>query len=199
MTCIPPKRGTSLVLASASPRRRELLDTIGVPFEVVPADFDEDSITESAPDRLVGSLAIGKARAVSSCFPERIVLGADTVVVLDYDVLGKPTSEQEAIEMLSRLAGRTHRVYTGVALLCAASGREEIAHEVTEVSMGPLTGEMIERYVASGEPMDKAGAYGIQGLGSTLVQSIRGCYFNVVGLPLYRLGRMLTTFGIHVP
>ncbi len=193
---IPERR---LILASASPRRRELLRQLGLEFTVAPADFDEEGVSAASPDRLVRSLAHGKASAVAASHPNEVVLGADTVVVLDEEVLGKPGSKEEAMEMLSRLRGRTHRVYTGIALVCAKSNQEEVAHEATEVTMGAFAQETLARYVASGEPMDKAGAYGIQGLGSILVERISGCYFNVVGLPLYRLGQMLASFGIRVP
>lgn len=189
-----------LVLASASPRRRELLLDLGLQFQVVPADVDEGPIAAAIrdPERLVSALAEAKAKSVSSKHPEALVIGADTVVVLDGAILGKPADEIEAKAMLARLSGRTHRVYTGVAVVHGRSRRTKVCAEVTGVTFGTLTAEVIERYVRTGEPLDKAGAYGIQGLGATLVERVDGCYFNVVGLPIYRLARLLEEFGLDV-
>lgn len=188
-----------LILASASPRRRELLAGLGLPFEAISTEIDEERVQEPTPDRLVRRLAREKADSVARQHPEAIVIGADTVVVHAGDVLGKPRDTSDAAAMLRRLSGETHHVYTGVAVVRRADGRALVEHEVTAVTFGELAPRAIERYVASGEPMDKAGAYGIQGVGATLVRRVEGCYFNVVGLPLYRLARMLAAFGIEIP
>ncbi len=177
-----------LVLASRSPRRRELLTCAGIPFLVRPADVDESWLEGEAPTAHVERLARQKARAVSAT-PDEIVLGADTVVVLDGAILGKPADEADAVRMLRRLSGREHQVLTGV---CLKRGPVElVASETTTVRFSTLREEEIEAYVASGEPMDKAGAYAIQGLASKFVERIEGCYFNVVGLPVARVYRML--------
>ena len=185
-----------IILASASPRRQELLRQVGVSFRIVPSGIDETVTTPMSPAQLVEHLARSKARDVASRHPEALVLGADTIVVVDERVLGKPRSPEEAIAMLEQLSGRDHLVVTGIALI--QGDREEFAHEETTVSFRALSRREIERYVASGEPMDKAGAYAIQGLGSTIVTGIQGDYFNVVGLPLCRTVQMLAHFGVEV-
>lgn len=189
------------VLASASPRRRWLLGQLGIPFTVMESDVDEAAFCKAgtAPGECVATLALAKARSVASRWKEPVlVLGADTVVVIDGDILGKPNSAEEAKGMLERLQGRSHEVYTGVALVGAGSGREVAAVERTEVTIRPLAESEIEAYVASGESLDKAGAYAIQGLGATIVSGINGCFYNVVGLPLARVALMLKEWGIDV-
>lgn len=188
----------SIVLASASPRRRELLAGIGLEFTVEPAQFDEEAVRAESPEEWVKALARGKASEVARRHPDALVIGADTAVLIDGQVLGKPKDEADARRMLRLLAGRTHRVVTGVALIHRSGGRERTHVESTDVTFGPLSDEQIARYVATGEPMDKAGAYGIQGFGATLVRGVHGCYFNVVGLPLYSLARMLSEFGVDL-
>lgn len=179
-----------LVLASASPRRRQLLSKLGLAFEVVPSDADETWPDRLAPGPAVEELARRKAEVVARERPGALVLGADTVVVLGEEVLGKPADEAEARATLARLAGRSHTVYTGLALVLG--DRLATAHEATRVSFGDLSEEEVAAYVATGSPLDKAGAYGIQDdLGSLFVARIEGDYFNVVGLPLHRLYRTL--------
>ncbi len=179
-----------IILASASPRRRELLSQI-CDFTVMVSDCDENcSITD--PETLVCELSLRKARSIKVS-AEDIVIGADTVVAVDGKILGKPHSRQEAKEMLSALSGKTHSVFTGVTVV-----KGSMVHtftERTDVTFYELSEELIDRYVESGEPMDKAGAYGIQGKGCVLVQGISGDYFNVVGLPVARLYRVLDQFG----
>lgn len=197
-----------LLLASTSPRRRALLAQIGVPFDVVPSRVDEAALVAdlgpwaaASPDALVTTLAAAKAREVAGRREtpgDACVLAADTVVVLDGQVLGKPADADEAGAMLARLAGRTHRVYTGVALARARDGVLLADVEVSAVTMAALDAATIARYVATGEPLDKAGAYAVQGLGSIFVERIEGCYFNVVGLPLARTARLLRAFGLDV-
>lgn len=179
-----------------------MLQQIGLPFTVVPSQVDENSQSSSglSPARLVEQLALAKAREVANraAGPDQVVIGADTVVVLDDVVLGKPTDADEARSMLRRLAGRSHEVYTGVALV-DGTGRAVTDHVRTRVWMREFPAHWIEAYVATGEPMDKAGAYAVQGLGSIFIERIEGCYFNVVGLPLPALVRMLEDWGIDVP
>ena len=179
----------SLILASASPRRRELLQTAGIAFTVRVSEAEEHIESGTAPQEAVMQLARQKAEAVAEAYPQELVLGADTVVVYDGAILGKPADEADAVQMLQMLSGKTHTVYTGVCL--AQNGLAETFFEQTDVTFYPLTQEEIEQYVATGEPMDKAGAYGIQGRGCTLVQSICGDYFNVVGLPVAAVCRRL--------
>lgn len=182
-----------LVLASGSPRRRDLLASLGLDFEVRPVDVDETPRSGERPAALVERLAREKAAAHSA--RGEIVLGADTVVVLDDEILGKPADPDEAERMLSRLSGREHEVLTGIAVLEAASGRMVSAVDRTLVAVTRLADDRIRWYIATGEPMDKAGSYAIQGLGSTLVESIRGNYTNVVGLPLPRLCSVMAEIG----
>lgn len=186
----------SIILASQSPRRRELLAQMGVPqFEVVPALGEEIASPGLSPAQLVEVLSRQKAEEVAvQAGPDDVVIAADTVVAVDGQVLGKPHSTQHAHEMLSALSGREHTVYTGVTV--CRGGQILTQHEATAVRFRPLTAQEIDAYIATGEPMDKAGSYGIQGRGALLVEGISGDYFNVVGLPVCRLGRMLTQFGV---
>ena len=187
-----------LVLASASPRRRELLAQAGFTFEVHPAHIPEDPTPNEDPIAYVVRLAREKAQAVFdqlSANPETAsnlaVLGADTTVTLDNHILGKPEDAADAARMLRLLSGRTHRVITGVALVTATSA--EVAAEVTAVRFLTLSDEEIEAYIATGEPMDKAGAYAIQGRAARWIPRIEGCYFNVVGLPIALVSTLLET------
>jgi septum formation protein len=180
-----------IILASASPRRRELLGQAGFKFEVLPAHINEDPRSDEDPIGYVVRLAREKAAAVYGQVrdPEAIALGADTTVTLDGHLLAKPEDANDAGRMLRMLSGRTHRVITGVAIASAAG--VEVAAEVTGVQFLTLTDEEIEAYIATGEPMDKAGAYGIQGYAAKWIPRIEGCYFNVVGLPLALVSTML--------
>lgn len=179
-----------VVLASGSPRRRELLGQMGITeFEVLPARGEETAPTGLTPAELVRHLALQKAREVAALRPDALVIGADTVVVLDGAVLGKPKDEADAKRMLAALSGRSHEVYTGLAVLCG--GREYGHAERTEVTFRDMTGAEIAAYVATGEPMDKAGAYGIQGRACVFIRGIRGDYYNVVGLPVCALHELL--------
>ena len=184
-----------LILASQSPRRRELLGLIVTGFSVCPADIDE-TMDETLPmTGRVADLSARKARAVAAEHPGAAVVGSDTVVVLDGVPLGKPQDEADARRMLAALSGRTHEVVTGVAL-ALPNGRVLRDATVTRVRFAPLSDAEIAAYIATGEPMDKAGAYGIQGKGALLVEGIRGDFFNVMGLPLLRLSRILEQFGV---
>ena len=180
-------------LASTSPRRQELLTRAGYAFDVVPADIDEQRWPREAPRDYVQRLATSKAEAVAAENPDRLVLGADTVVVVDGDVLGKPADDAEASEMLRRLSGRVHEVLTGVAVVTNTSRWVAVESTlVTLVGLDPLT---IDWYVATGEPLDKAGAYGVQGIASRFVERIEGSYTNVVGLPVALTARLLGESG----
>ncbi len=189
----------SIILASNSPRRRELLAQIGIrDFQILSPDVDETVEPGLSPARMVETLSLRKARATAGrAGAEDLIIAADTVVALDGRVLGKPRDQGEAFAMLSALSGREHRVYTGVTVL--GGGQAATEHEETAVAFRALSPEEIRDYIATGEPMDKAGAYGIQGVGALLVQGIRGDYCNVVGLPVFRLGRMLSGFGVKLP
>ena len=186
-----------IILASGSPRRRELLEQIGVKnYRIVSPDVDEHVEGHPAPEELVELLSRRKAEAVGAkAGADALVIAADTVVALDGAILGKPHSREEAGAMLAALSGREHAVYTGLTVL--RGDALDTGHEVTEVVFRTLTSPEILDYVSTGEPLDKAGAYGIQGYGALLVEGIRGDYFNVVGLPLCRLGRMLARFGVE--
>jgi septum formation protein len=182
-----------LILASASPRRAELLRAAGYAFEIVPADVDESAGPGERPENYVRRVAAEKARAVLCRFPDCTVLAADTTVVVDGAMLGKPSDDEDARQMLARLSGRSHRVLTGVVL--AGGGREAGAVASTLVRFGVLTPSDIDWYVASGEPRDKAGAYGVQGLASRFVEGIEGSYSNVVGLPVALVHTLLSEEG----
>lgn len=183
-----------IILASASPRRRELLEQIGIPFEVQVSHVEE-AATSTEPAKVVEELSAQKAAAVMAALGEKLgallVIGADTVVAVDGSILGKPSEKADASGMLKSLSGREHQVYTGVTLLYRAGGdgsvRKKCFHEMTRVFFYPMSEEEIEGYVATGDPMDKAGAYGIQGLCARYISGIEGDYSNVVGLPVGRL------------
>ena len=186
-----------IVLASGSPRRRELLEMLGVKdFAVIPARGEELPHPELSPAELVKELSRAKAAEVAGAHPEALVIGADTVVAVDGRVLGKPADEADAARMLRLLSGREHEVFTGVTVM--AGGAAESCAERTVVRFLPLTEREIAAYVATGEPMDKAGAYGIQGRASVFTQGIDGDFFNVMGLPVCRLGQMLKSFGVDL-
>lgn len=191
----------ALVLASSSPRRRRLLRELGLCFRVIIPAVDERPRRGESPATHVRRLALAKARAVSTVLPAgggaRWVLGADTVVVLDGAILGKPRDARQAGRMLAGLAGRTHEVFTGIALVPTAGGRARSAVVRSQVTMKPYDAAAIRRYVASGEPLDKAGAYAVQGRGRMLVARVSGSLTNVIGLPLERLSRLLVACGAY--
>jgi septum formation protein len=182
-----------IVLASQSPRRAELIGRLGLEFDTIPADLDESYMPgETAPEH-AERLARDKALAVAAAHEDALVVGSDTIVVVDGDVLGKPRDRAQAVEMLVRLAGREHEVCTGVAVV--QRGRVESGLERVRVRFRALDRRACEEYVATGEPMDKAGAYGIQGFGSALVEGIDGDYFAVMGLPVVRMLALFERFG----
>lgn len=183
-----------LILASASPRRKELLQKLGIPFEVIVSDCDEILPPDTPADRAAELLARRKAEAVAAAHPEAVVIGADTTVVLGNEILGKPRGRADCVRMLTALSGQTHRVITGAAFV--ANGKTRSFSEVTQVKFFDLTQDEIAAYADSDEPYDKAGGYGIQGQGALLVEAISGDYSNVVGLPVARLNRLMRTFGL---
>lgn len=188
-----------LILASGSPRRRELLAALGIPFAVVVSNEPEPLLEGMAPREQAVQLALRKARAVAATHAAGWVLGADTIVVLDGEILGKPAGPADAEAMLQRLRGREHQVYTGLALVNAASGAEHTASVPATVTMRNYDDTEIAAYVASGEPLDKAGAYGIQGLGGDLVAGYEGCFNAIVGLPLCGVAALLQDAGLPAP
>jgi septum formation protein len=179
-----------LVLASASPRRQELLHTAGIPFIIQPANIDETPLPDECPRDCAERLARAKALAVAHSRPQDVVLGADTIVVIDDAILGKPRDPDDAARMLRLLSGRTHKVITGVCVAFPAA-EPRTASETTLVTMSDIADEDIRAYIATGEPMDKAGAYAIQGMASRWIPRIEGDYSNVVGLPVELVCRML--------
>lgn len=191
------RRGVRLVLASESPRRRGLLESAGIVPIVVPPGVDED-VSEGfmPPEELVKSLARWKVRGIVSRMPDEFVMGGDTVVFIDGEVLGKPKDEDEARRMLRRIAGRTHEVYSGIALYEPVGGRILDDYDATKVSLREMDEEEIDWYVRTGEPMDKAGSYALQGIGCLFVTRVEGDFTGVVGLPLPKVYALLRRAGI---
>jgi len=188
-----------VVLASSSPRRQELLSKVGLDFETIPAESDESAVS-GTPEQVVQALALEKASGVARRMRGRdaLVIGADTIVYIDGKILGKPADDREAGLMLGMISGRTHVVYTGIAIVDTATGKTLVECEESRVHIRDLAPDEIAAYVKTGEPSDKAGAYAVQGIGSVIVDRIEGCYFNVVGLPMSRLALMLKEFGVSV-
>jgi septum formation protein len=184
------------ILASASPRRRELLASIGLDFDVIPSHVPEVHQEGEAPEEYVARLSRDKARALAVQYPARWVIAADTTVLLGEQLLEKPVDKNDAARMLETIAGKTHIVYTGVTLEQAETGYRDTRVAESEVRMLPLSPREIEWYVATGEPLDKAGAYAVQGIGAMFIDSIHGSYTNVVGLPLATLFQMMRKAGI---
>ncbi|HCF49794.1 MAG TPA: septum formation inhibitor Maf [Syntrophomonas sp.] len=188
-----------VVLASQSPRRKTLLELIGLRFSCNPADVDESFDNFNGdPAAACLELAASKARAVAAQEPEALIIAADTIVVVDNRILGKPRDKWEAFEMLSLLSGREHRVITGLCVLNTCNGSIQAASEITRVRFRNIQEDEIWAYIASGEPLDKAGSYGAQGLGAVFVDHIDGCFYNVVGLPLHTLYFMLKKQGLQL-
>ncbi len=187
---------TDIVLASGSPRRKELLETLGLDFRIVPARGEEIPPEGAGPAETVTALARAKAAEVAESCPEALIIAADTIVWAEGRILGKPKDEADAKRMLHMLSDNAHEVYTGVALIYR--GKSAVGAEKTKVFFRRLSDAEIDKYVAGGEPMDKAGAYGIQGRAALMVRRLEGDYFNVMGLPLCRLGQMLEEIGVHL-
>ena len=192
---------TKIILASASERRQKLLEQVGINCEVIPSNIDEDSINGDNPGDLVEKLSAAKAENVAERLEgDFVIVAADTVVVKDSRVFGKPSDEKEAFEMLNSLQGNRHEVFTGVTLICVTDGEGLIDtfHVRTIVDMMPMTPKQINAYIQSGEPMDKAGGYGIQGRGAAYIRDVAGDFFNVVGLPISTVLSRLEHMGINL-
>lgn len=193
-----PIMSVDIVLGSASPRRADLLRQMGLSFDVVAGGVDERRLADETPVAYCERIALAKAHDVAKRCCARLIIAADTIVVLGDEILGKPDDEAAAREMLSRLSGHTHRVVTGVSVLERASGDYELFSVISHVTFRVIQPDEIERYVSTGEPMDKAGAYGIQGRGAVFVRFISGSYSNIMGLPVYETARALARFGVFV-
>lgn len=188
----------SIILASSSPRRKELLAGLGLEFTVISSDVSEEVENNCSPEEMVKLLAQRKAEAVARQIDQGLVIGADTIVVLEGEVLGKPRDKIDAFSMLTRLQGREHKVYSGISIVDAKTNEYETGFQSTTVRMRSLNDLEVTQYIATDEPMDKAGAYAIQGLGATLVEGINGDYFTVVGLPLALTAKYLRNFGVDL-
>lgn len=187
-----------IILASASPRRKELLEKIGLKFEVEPSNYAEDMHSKLSPDEVARSISLEKAKAVAGRHKNAIVIAADTFIVFRGKILGKPNTQAEAKRMLMTLKGKSHSVITGFTILDSDQNKVLTKSVETIIHIRNLTSEEVDAYVKSREPLDKAGAYAIQGLGSVIVEKIEGDYFNVIGLPLSALVEGLKEFGIRV-
>jgi septum formation protein len=187
-----------IILASTSPRRHELAKTMGLDFSIVPSKYEEDMTLKLSPRELVKKLALGKAEDVASRFREGIIIGVDTIVVFKNKKIGKPKNKIDAFKTLKMLSGRSHKVYSGVSIIDCKTGKRIIDHEVTKVYFRKLSDFEIKSYINTGEPMDKAGSYGIQGLSSIFITKVDGCYFNVVGFPIYNIYKNLKKLGINI-
>jgi septum formation protein len=184
-----------LILASRSPRRYELLKQMGLDFDVIPSRIEESFVKEESPKKHVLRLAEAKALDIGSQYPDRWVIAADTIVYIDHSILGKPKNREETMKMLRRLSGKEHRVLTGFSVHHLEKGKGDREVVETAVKVKRLTPDEMEWYIQTGEPFDKAGGYAIQGIGSFMIESIRGSYTNVVGLPLCELIEMMNRLG----
>lgn len=187
-----------LILASASPRRCNLLKNLGLNFEVIPSDIEEEVMEGVPPQKVVSLLARKKALSIAQKQKDAVVIGADTIVVYKDNILGKPFDENDAQNMLNKLSGEWHQVITGIAVIDSASGKCKTHSEITHVKFKTISEQEIKDYIKTGEPLDKAGGYGIQGKGGLFVEEIKGCFYNVVGLPLSRLYDVLKDFHIKI-
>jgi septum formation protein len=193
-----PEKMPRIILASASPRRIELLQSLGLSFEIAASTVEEETEVEGDPGEFVERNALAKAADAVAKFSDGLVIGADTIVWLHGHALGKPLDMNDARRMLRLLAGNTHQVYSGIAIVRIGDNSTVTAHAVTDVTFRPLSDDEIDRYLNMIDPLDKAGAYAIQGAGGIIIEKICGCYYNVVGLPLSLLDTMLARFGAHL-
>lgn len=187
-----------IILASTSPRRHGLAQEMGLDFEVIPSKYEEDMTLRLNPRELVKTLSYGKAKEVAERIKEGIVIGVDTIVVFKGKKLGKPKNEKDAFRMLKSFSGKWQEVYSGVAMIDRKTGKEIKDYEVTRVKFRKMNNDEIWRYIKTGEPMDKAGAYGIQGLSSIFIERVEGCYFNVVGFPVHNVYKNLRKLGVNI-
>jgi septum formation protein len=187
-----------IILASTSPRRRELAKTMGLDFEVVPSNYDEDMTLKLRPKEMVLTFAYGKAKDVAKKFKESIVIGVDTIVVFNGKKLGKPKTDEDAYKMLKSYSGKKQYVYSGICLIDCKTGKIIKDYEITEVEFKKLEDFEIKSYLKTGEHKDKAGGYGIQDLSSIFIKKINGCYFNVMGFPIYNIYKNLRKLGVNI-
>lgn len=187
-----------IILASSSSRRKELLAGLNLDFTTHPSEDNEEVPLGTLPENMVEMLSLRKAQSIAPAYERGIIIGSDTIVVVNGEILGKPKDNDEAYGMLSKLQGHVHTVFTGIAVFDVESGQYEVAHSSTQVTIKSLSADKINRYISTGEPADKAGAYAIQGFGATLVERINGDYFTVVGLPIGLLADMLERFDVHI-
>jgi len=187
-----------IILASTSPRRHGLAQQMGLEFEVVPSDYEEDMTMDLGPAELAMTLAYGKAQDVAKKYSDGIVLGIDTFISFNNQKLGKPKTEEKARELLKSFSGKKLQVYSGVALIDCGTKQEIRDFEVSEVKFRKLSAEEIEQYIKTGEPLDKAGAFAIQGLGSIFIEKVNGCYANIVGFPIANIYKNLNKLGVNI-
>lgn len=187
-----------IILASTSKRRHELAQQMGLEFEIVSSNYEENMSLDLSPEELAKTLAYGKAKEVADRVQEGVVLGVDTFVVLNGKKLGKPKSEEDAFQMLKSFSGKFQEVYSGVALINCETGEEIKDFEITKVKFREMDDSEINNYIKTGEPMGKAGAYGIQGLGSIFIEKIEGCYTNVIGFPTHNVYKNLRKIGVNI-
>lgn len=187
-----------IILASTSPRRHSLAEQMGLEFEIVASNYEENMYLDLGPDKLAMTLAYGKAKEVADRIKEGIVLGVDTFIVFEGKKLGKPKSEEDAFQMLKSFSGKYQEVYSGVAIIDCGTGEEIKDYEVTKVKFREMEDFEIRSYIKTREPMDKAGAYGIQGLSSIFIEKVDGCYTNVVGFPVYNIYKNLKKIGVDI-
>lgn len=187
-----------LVLASASPRREEILKKLKLKFTVVPSKLDESKFKTDSPTKLVETLALEKAKSVSKLVEDVIIIAADTVVVADGEILAKPKDKKEAKKMLQKLSSNQHQVMTGLAVLNSVSGKYYVEHNITDVKIAALTEKEIDKYIEKEEVLDKAGSYAIQGLGAIFIEEIKGSYYSVMGMPVHQLAKLLNKFNYGI-
>lgn len=192
------KNNMKLVLASASPRREEILKKLNLKFTIVPAKIEEDSFDATDPVELVKTLALEKAKTVSKLVEDVLIIAADTVVVQNGQILGKPEDELEAKKMLRQLSSKQHQVITGLTVLNSQTEASLVEYNITDVTMGKISEKEIENYISTGEPLDKAGAYAIQGFGGLFIKEIKGSYYSVMGLPIHQLKELLNNFNYGI-
>jgi len=188
-----------IILASTSPRRKALLSLLGLPFEAVPPDFKEEPLPHASPKEEALLFAEAKARSLASSFPSALIIGSDTLIAFQGEKIGKPENPQSAIKILSRLQGQAHQIWTSIFLLDTRNKSSDAALEKIEVRLKTMSLSQIEAYVATGEPLDKAGAYAVQGLGRRFIQEIKGDLFAAVGLPLRHLAAFFYSRGLEIP
>ncbi len=187
-----------IILASTSPRRKELAGQMGLEFEVIPSNYEENMNQNLSSKELAKTLAYGKAKEVATRVNKGIVIGIDTFVVLEGKKMGKPKNKEEAFLMLKKTSGKTQKVYSGVAMIDCENGKELKDCAITELKFRKMSDEEIKKYIETGEPMDKAGAYAVQGLSSIFIEKINGCYHNIVGFPIYTIYKNLKKLGVNI-